>query len=253
MRRSSFILAAAAVVLESTLALGRTHRRRHRGHHHHLPEVVSDYVRAWRRSDGAALAALLVADGAYIDETGAELTGQDLVDYVAGFADSHFHVVDIEDDDDKVVVVWRVGARGCSRSSLTFRDELFLSDDESRIEEIRSLGSPPTGELAALVDLYASGWLTYQGQLTVSAMVEGGKYYDPSHPDGLSGEALAAEIESLTWAVISPYYDLVVLKDGRVFGRWDMSFADSGYTFLRGYDFLVIQGDEISAVYSYWL
>jgi hypothetical protein len=244
MRRDFFLGTLGVLLMDSSLGLARPHRRRQRNRR---PEVVVKYIAAWRRGDGEQLAALFVDGGVYADDTGVALSGYALQDHVNSFRDARFQVVDVDCSQNAIVVHWRVGHGRCG-DVIEFRDELVLSEDEQRILTVRSLGYPPSEEVAAVLQEYAAGWATYDGERSLATFAEGGIYSDSNYPDGISGQELIAYIESLTWAVIDGLYDLAVLKDGRVFARWNLYLAETGQLLVQGYDVITMQGNEILIV-----
>jgi hypothetical protein len=249
MRRGAFVLGLGVVMLESTLGFAGGHR--HKCKERHLPKVVRRYIAGWRDGNPAAVTDLFATDGTYTDDVGAPLSSETLADYVATFGDAHFRLVDVETEDGKYSIHWRVSHGRCSES-IAFRDELVLTSDASLIQSVQSLGYAPSGEVVALLAEYTAGWFTYDGERSAATFVEGGKYYDPDHTDGITPTQLISVIEDLSWAIITGFFGLVVLKDGRLYGRWDMHLADGGYLILQGYDLITLQDDKILTVQGHW-
>jgi hypothetical protein len=194
---------------------------------------------------------LFTKDGTYSDDLGLPLSGRTLIDYAEGLKGVHFRVVDVDYESGKFIIHWRVSEGRCSES-IAIRDELVLSGDGSRIQSARSFGYAPSEEILALMDEYAAGWLTYDGERSAATFVEGGKYYDPDHPDGITPSQLITVVEGLTWAVITITFGPVILKDGRLFSRWEMCLADSGQLILQGHDLVTLQAEKILTVRGNW-
>lgn len=248
MRRDAFVLAVGAVVLDVSTAWAGGKRG---SSHSELPDVVRRYVNAWREGRPSQLVRLFSDDGTYVDDIGIPISDQALVDYAAGFKHSRFRVVDVEGEGNEFVVHWRVSAGHCA-ASIAFRDELVLTSDGKRIRSVRSFGYTPSGEIVALLSEYTAGWNTYDGERSAATFAPDGMYYDPDHPDGITPSELVPVVEALTWAVITGFFGLVTLKDGRLFGRWDLCLADTGQLILQGYDLITLRDDKILTLHGHW-
>lgn len=249
MRRDAFVLALGAVALDVSVGWAGE-QRRERGQTG-VPDVVRRYIAAWREGRASRLPELFTADGTYVDDVGIPISGQALIDYASAFEKSRFRLVEVVTAADKCVVHWRVSSGRCARS-IAVRDELVLSSDGKRIESASSFGYTPSGEIVALMGEYTAGWNTYDGERSAATFAANGMYYDPDHPNGVTPAELVAVVEALTWAVLTGFFGLVMLKDGRLFGRWDMYLAESGQLILQGYDLITLHDDKILKVQGHW-
>ncbi len=250
MRRDLFVLSLGLVMFEASSGWARG--RRSRSKIARLPKVVRRYVNAWREGRFEMLAGLFAPDGTYVDDVGAPMSGATLVEYAEGFADAQFQLVDIVAEANGFVVHWRIESDDdCSRV-IVMRDTLVLTPCTGFIQSAQSLGSAPAPEILALMDEYAAGWTTYDGERSAATFAEAGRYYDPDHPEGITPVELVTLVESLTWAVIVLTFGPVVLKDGRLFTRWEFRLASDGQLILEGSDLVTLQGDKILTVHGSW-
>lgn len=247
MRRDMFVASLGLVLLQSATGLAAASDRRGMRPRPRLPRAIEEYISGWRRGDGESVAGLFAEEGSYADDTGVGLKGDALVEYVASFAELRFRVVDVDREDDVFIIHWRIRAGACG-DSIAFRDEVVLSECGQMISSVASRGYPPSERVAAVLAEYVAGWTNYDGQRTLDTFAEGGLYFDPFNTQGISGAELVAYIEGLTWARITGFYDVAVLKDGRIFARWNLYLVETGELLVQSYDIITMQGDEISMV-----
>lgn len=250
MRRDMFVASLGSMLLQSATGLAAPSERRWTRRRPRLPRAMEEYISGWLRGDGEGVAALFDEAGSYADDTGVALKGEALVEYVASFAEAQFRVVDVDRQDDGFIIHWRVGAGRCG-DTIAFRDEVVLSECGQMISSVQSRGYPPSEQVGAVLAEYVAGWTNYDGQRTLDTFAEGGLYFDPFNPEGISGAELVAYIEGLTWARITGFYDVAVLKDGRIFARWNLYLVETGELLVQSYDVITMQETEILVVRGY--
>ncbi len=112
---------------------------------------------------------------------------------------------------------------------------------------------------------YIDGWNARSSAAVLASLTPGGTYQDPTTPGPLSGEALAAHVETLWQAFPDLAFDLVSIAEtggGRVAFEWIMRGTNSGpfsglpptgrRVELAGADFVVTDGDRVSSVMGYF-
>ncbi|MES2932789.1 MAG: hypothetical protein V4805_04810 [Pseudomonadota bacterium] len=104
--------------------------------------------------------------------------------------------------------------------------------------------------LPAVVEEYFAGWNAFDGQRVLATFTPDGIYADPSVPDGVSGPALAANVEKFkgySFKLLSYGY----LADGSPEILWEM-FDPSGKFLVKGKDIITIVNGKLARVQGSW-